>query len=171
MIAFVWAEDEKGAIGRKGHLPWHLPADLKAFKQRTMGHPILMGKNTFLSLPHLLPGRKHLVLTHSQELRKKYHDNEQVQFFSSWSEVNAYLKKHQTEKICVIGGLSIFAGLKDKVDVLYRTVIHAAFSADTYMCKLDYNDFDLIKKEVHHADSRNKYDYDFLTYQRKSEKE
>ena len=68
MIEFVWAEDTKHAIGYKNHLPWHLPADLKHFKDLTMGHPMIMGLKTFTSLTQFLPLREHLVLTHDKQL-------------------------------------------------------------------------------------------------------
>ena len=65
MLAYIWAEDLTGGIGIDGHLPWHLAADLKRFKEKTMNHPMIMGRKTFESLPGILPGRKHIVLTHS----------------------------------------------------------------------------------------------------------
>ena len=65
MLAYIWAEDLTGGIGVDGHLPWHLKADLKRFKEKTMNHPMIMGRRTFESLPGILPGRKHIVLTHS----------------------------------------------------------------------------------------------------------
>ena len=83
MISFVWAEDQKHQIGYKGHLPWRLPADLAHFKKVTMGHPMVMGKKTFDSFPGLLPGRKHVVLTHDTTLKEKYKDNSQVKILNS----------------------------------------------------------------------------------------
>lgn len=168
MITFVWAEDENHGIGQKGHLPWHLPADLHHFKEKTMGHPLLMGRKTFASLPHLLPGRKHLVLTHDHSLKEKFANDSRVQFFYSWPQLDVYLKKHHEQDICVIGGRSIFSGLMKQVDVLEKTQIHHSFAVDVYMCPLDYDDFTLTKKEEHLADEKNKYNYDFLTYRRKN---
>ena len=85
MLSFVWAEDQQHGIGIDGHLPWNLPADLKHFKEKTIGHPIIMGRKTFASLPHPLPERKHIVLTHRQELKQKYAGNEQVKIVSTFS--------------------------------------------------------------------------------------
>lgn len=170
MITFIWAEDQNHGIGYQGHLPWHLPADLKFFKKTTMGHPMLMGRKTFASLPHVLPGRQHLVLTHSQSLRQKYRHNVQVTFFSSWAQVNEYLRAHKQEEICAIGGLSIFQGLRAAVTTLKVTKIHHVFPADTFMCPLNYHHFSLVKKEEHPASSKNPYAYDFLIYRRKNTK-
>ncbi|RVU70118.1 MULTISPECIES: dihydrofolate reductase [Lactobacillus] len=166
MITYVWAEDQQGGIGYQGHLPWRMPADLHHFKEKTMGHPILMGRKTFASLPKLLPGRKHLVLTHNQDLRKKYQDNDQVSFFASLEEVKDYLADHQDDQICVIGGVSVFQGLLDQVDVLEKTFIDHTFKTDTKMPAIDYTRFKLINEEAHAADAKNLYPYTFLTYQR-----
>ena len=62
-IVFVVARADNGVIGREGALPWRIPADLKRFKALTMGAPMIMGRKTFESLPGLLPGRRHIVLT------------------------------------------------------------------------------------------------------------
>lgn len=166
MIIFVWAEEEKGGIGINGHLPWHLPADLHHFKEKTLGHPILMGRRTFASLPHLLPGRQHLVLTHDQELKKKYQDNPKVKIFTSLVELNKFLVFHQKDEICAIGGVSVFKALAGQVDILEKTKIHHRFKVDTYMPSLDYEKFKLVKKEEHRADKKNPYPYTFLTYRR-----
>lgn len=66
MIRFIWAEDEDGRIGYQGALPWHLPADLKHFKELTSNHIIVMGRKTFDSFPGLLPKRKHIILSTNQ---------------------------------------------------------------------------------------------------------
>jgi dihydrofolate reductase len=66
-ITLVVARAENGVIGRNGELPWHLPADLKRFKALTMGSAMVMGRKTFDSLPGLLPGRRHIVLTRDRE--------------------------------------------------------------------------------------------------------
>lgn len=167
MIEYVWAEDKKRQIGVDGHLPWRLPADLKHFKEKTIDHPILMGRKTFTSLPKLLPRRKHIVLTHSEELKAKWQDNDQVEILTSIEEMNKYLADHQAETICAIGGVSIFKALLDQVDVLEKTEIDGIFRADTVMPEIDYSRFKLVHKEPHDVDSKNKYPYTFLTYVRK----
>lgn len=88
MITFIWAEDEKHQIGLNGHLPWHLPQDMQHFKKLTKGHPIVMGRKTFDSLPKILPQRQHLVLSRNPNLARKYAENEQVTVFSSLSDLN-----------------------------------------------------------------------------------
>ena len=102
MISFVWSEDQKHQIGYKGHLPWRLPADLAHFKKVTMGHPMVMGKKTFDSFPGLLPGRKHVVLTHDTTLKEKYKDNSQVKILNSIDELTSWLDENQSQEVSVI---------------------------------------------------------------------
>ena len=166
MISFVWAEDENHGIGLDGHLPWHLPADLHHFKEKTMGHPILMGRKTFASLPHLLPGIKHLILTHDKKLKVEYSQNDQVLIFANMQEIQEYLDAHKDEEICAIGGVSIFNFLKNQVDVLEKTEIYHSFKVDTFMPEINYEQFELVQREDFNADTKNKYDYSFLTYKR-----
>lgn len=168
MISFIWAEDETGNIGYQGHLPWHLPADLHHFKEKTIGHPMVMGRKTFESFPGILPDRKHIVLTHNQIFKQKYRTNEQVEVFTNLVDLKNWLGK-QTENISIIGGASLFKEMLDEVDILEQTKIHHQFKGDVQMVPIDYEQFEIVNKEEHHADNKNKYNYAFLTYQRKTD--
>lgn len=168
MLTYIWAEDLDRGIGYQGHLPWHLPADLHHFKELTMGRAMVMGKNTFLSLPKVLPGRKHLVLTHDRNLAKKYEGDEQVEFFYDLTSLKKFLKTNHDQEFAVIGGASIFKAFENEVDRLEMTKIKGAFAADTFMPKLDFGKFEIIHQEQHAHDDRNDYDYTFFTYQRKN---
>ena len=88
MLAYIWAEDLNGGIGIDGHLPWHISNDLKRFKKITSGHPMVMGRKTFESLPGILPGRKHIVLTRS-DLKV---DNSNVEIVHSRDELDNWIK-------------------------------------------------------------------------------
>lgn len=167
MIIFVWAEDQNHQIGIDGHLPWKLPSDLHHFKEITYGHPIIMGRKTFMSLPYLLSGRKHIVLTTSPTLKNKYRDSKQVLIIDSIGDLRDWINKHKKQNLCVIGGNSVFSALKNQVDCLEKTEIKATFNADVAMTKINYDDFILVKKESHQPDSLNQYYYNFLTYLRK----
>lgn len=166
MLTFIWAEDNQGGIGYQGRLPWHLPADLKHFKEISWGKTILMGRKTFESLPHILPGRKHLVLTRDSSWKEKYQNDERVTVFNDSKILKKYMQRSDQD-ICVIGGASIFALLKNEADQLERTRIHHQFNCDTFMPAIDFSDFVLVKEINKKADARNPYDYDFLTYRRK----
>ena len=99
-FTLVYARAANGAIGKNGTLPWHLPADLKRFKALTMGKPMAMGRKTFESLPGLLPGRRHIVLT-----RRERWDCEGADVVRSVDEAVALLAG---EPASVIGGAAIF---------------------------------------------------------------
>lgn len=169
MITFVWAEDQQHQIGIEGHLSWNLPLDLHHFKEITYGHPIIMGRKTFMSLPKVLPGRKHIVLTTSKELKRKYQNNENVVIVQSEAELQEWVEKHKNQNLCVIGGNSVFKALIKQADYLEKTAIKATFTADTTMIPIKYDEFSLIKKESHYPDEQNKYSFDFLTYKRKEQ--
>ena len=167
MISFVWAEDQKNQIGYKGHLPWRLPADLAHFKKVTMGHPMVMGKKTFDSFPGLLPGRKHVVLTHDTTLKEKYKDNSQVKILNSIDELTSWLDENQSQEVSVIGGAMLFKLLLNKVDKLYKTEILSEFDGDTVMPTINYDEFKLISQKIGKVDEKNIYPYIFLEYERK----
>src|SRR6476620_3453762 len=99
-ITLVVARARNGVIGRDGKLPWHLPADLKRFKALTMGTAMVMGRKTFESLPGLLPGRRHIVLTRD------------TKWSAPGAEIahspDAALKLANNEPVSVIGGADVF---------------------------------------------------------------
>ncbi|WP_334116151.1 dihydrofolate reductase [Ligilactobacillus sp.] len=167
MLAYIWAEDSEHHIGINGGLPWHLPNDLAYFKRQTLGHPMIMGKRTFDSFPTLLPGRLHVVLTHSIEFEKEYADNDQVVVVHDEDDLRKWLEEHDSEMTFVIGGASLFEMFKDDVDLLYVTKIKGKFEADTTMPKLEMDRFALKCEEKGMTDERNKYQHTFFVYERK----
>lgn len=124
-ITLVVARAQNGIIGRGGRLPWHLPADLKRFKALTMGSAMVMGRRTFDSLPGLLPGRRHIVLTRDRNWFalgvEKAHSVEQA------------LRLADGEPVSVIGGADIFALFLPFADRLELTEVLEDISGDTCM--------------------------------------
>ena len=124
-ITLHLARADDGTIGNGGTLPWHLPADLKRFKAQTMGKPMIMGRKTFESLPGLLPGRRHIVLTRD----------------AAWSapgaevvaDPQAALALADAEDVAIIGGAEIFALFLPMADRIELTEIHGDFAGDTRM--------------------------------------
>jgi dihydrofolate reductase len=121
-IVLVLARADNGVIGRDGALPWHLPADLRHFKALTRGKPMIMGRRTFESLPGLLPGRRHIVLTRDRGWRapgaEVAHD------------VDGALALAGGDSVSVIGGAEIFALFLDRADTIELTEIHADVEGD-----------------------------------------
>jgi dihydrofolate reductase len=125
MITLIVARAQNGVIGRDGKLPWHLPADLKRFKALTMGTVMVMGRKTFESLPGLLPGRRHVVLTRDPD------------WFAPGAEVvhmpDEAIELAAGEPISVIGGAEIFRLFQRLCDRIEITEVLADIDGDTRM--------------------------------------
>ena len=124
-ITIVVARARNGAIGRDGRLPWHLPADLKRFKALTMGSAMIMGRKTFESLPGLLPGRRHLVLTRKTDWRANGAETAH--------NVDQVLGLAGADRVSVIGGADIFDLFMPLADRIELTEILADVSGDTFI--------------------------------------
>ena len=122
-IKLVVARAQNGVIGRDGKLPWHLPADLKRFKDLTMQTVMVMGRKTFESLPGLLPGRRHVVLT-----RNSYWHADGAQVAH---DVEEALTLARGEPISVIGGADIFSLFLPIADRIELTEVLADVPGDT----------------------------------------
>ena len=124
-ITIVVARARNGVIGREGKLAWHIPADLKRFKMLTMGTAMVMGRKTFESLPRLLPGRRHIVLTRDPNWKGEgaevVHDKGQA------------LRIAGNEPVSVIGGAQIFEMFLDLADTIELTEVLADVQGDTFM--------------------------------------
>lgn len=130
MIAAVAKEDR--AIGYQNQLLWHIPEDLAHFKKTTLGHPVVMGRNTYLSLGRPLPGRKNIVLTLDTE-----ESFEGVQMAYSIPEALSMAAETDSDEIFIIGGASIYQALLPHSDRLYITLVPGRYQADTYFPAYD----------------------------------
>jgi len=143
IVTLVVARAENGAIGRDGKLPWHLPGDLKHFKAVTMGTPMVMGRRTFESLPGLLPGRRHIVLTRDPAWRA---DGAEVA-----GDVADAVRIADAQQISVIGGAEIFRLFLPLADRIELTEVHARPEADTFMPPFDPAHWREASREAHPA--------------------
>jgi dihydrofolate reductase len=143
-ITMVVARARNGVIGRNGTLPWHIPADLKHFKAVTLGTPMIMGRRTFESLPGLLPGRRHIVLTRD----------------ASWRAEGAEVAHNVEEaialagggRISIIGGAEIFDMFMSIADAVELTEVNADMDGDTFMPPLDPGQWRELAREEHAAE-------------------
>jgi dihydrofolate reductase len=124
-ITIVVARAINGTIGKDGVLPWHLPGDLRHFKQVTMGTAMIMGRKTFNSLPGVLPGRRHIVLT-----RDKGWNHEGVDVAHNKEEA---LELAGNDAVTIIGGSEIFAMFHEDADRIELTEVLAEVPGDTFM--------------------------------------
>lgn len=161
-ISIIVAIADNYAIGKDNQLLWHLPEDLKRFKRITEGHNIVMGKKTFYSLPKRpLPGRNSIVIT---DIPGEQIDGCQMAY-SIEDSIN--LCDAENENF-VIGGGSVYRQFFTIAQKMYITWVHEKFEADTFFPEIDLNTWEVIEKESHKTDEKNKYDYTFITYQRKA---
>ena len=115
-VHLIWAQDEKGGIGKNGKLPWHVSEDLKNFKKITLDSTIIMGRKTWESLPiKPLPKRENIVLSKTL--------NADILIFKSYKDCLYNLKKRYVSKVFVIGGRSMYELFFDKADFLHITNI------------------------------------------------
>ena len=168
MISIIVAVAENYAIGKKGDLLCHMPADLKHFKTITSGHTVMMGERTFLSLPkHPLPNRRNIVLTDVQG--KTFEGAETVYSIDEMIElVEGQKSKVESDEAFVIGGGMVYRQMMERADKLYITHIHHSWEdADTFFPVIDPKIWKQISAERHSADENNPYDYTFAEYGRR----
>lgn len=162
MLSIIVAMGENRVIGKDNDMPWHLPNDLRYFKERTLGHTIIMGRKTFESLGRVLPNRKHVVIT-----RSDVQFPEGVEVIKSIDEIIEYANNQTQEEVFIIGGGEIFKQMLPHVDRLYVTLIQKNFTGDVYFPKIDVKKWELVEKTVGLKDKANPYDYEFLVYEQK----
>jgi len=150
------------AIGRQGDLLCHMPADMRHFKEVTMGHSIVMGRKTFDSFPRRpLPGRQNIVIT-----RDTGWDYPGVTVAHSLEQAIA---SALTDVVFIIGGAQVYKEALPLVEVLHLTMIHARWaSADAYFPALDMDQWQEVEREHHDSDHRNAYEFDFITLKRRN---
>lgn len=158
-LSLIAAMDENRVIGSDNRLPWRLPADLQHFKRLTMGKPMVMGRKTWESLPGLLPGRTHIVITANPTYQAAgcllVHSIEQ-----------ALAAAGEVDEIMVVGGANLYRQLLPRADRLYLTLVHTRVSGDAWFPDYQADEWRETAREDHAADERNPFAYSFLTLQR-----
>jgi dihydrofolate reductase len=162
-IVLIYARAANGAIGKDGTLPWHLPADLRHFKSLTIGpdgkgRPMIMGRKTFESLPGMLPGRRHIVLT-----RREDWDSGEAEIARTAAEA---LELAGEGEVAVIGGAAIYDVFMALADRIELTEVHAEFDGDTFMPDIGAEWAEIARND-HPKDERHPA-YSFVTYERAS---
>lgn len=162
-IFLIYARAANGTIGHEGTLPWRLPADLKRFKALTMGRPMIMGRKTFESLPGLLPGRRHIVLT-----RRETWDSGGAEQAHSIGEALALAEQgNESDQIAVVGGAAIYDVFRPLAKRIEVTEVHADYAGDTFMKPLT-DEWVETTREDHAAEGAYPA-YSFVTYHRAAE--
>ena len=150
------------AIGLKNTLLWHLPDDFKWFKEKTKGKPMIMGRNTMISLGKPLPGRLNIVVSSKPE-------NIIDGYLYANTLENAFkLVPENTEEVMIVGGGQIYTQMLVKAHRLYITMVHHSWpEADTFFPEWKAEEWNTVFKEHHAKDDRHAYSFDFEILERK----
>lgn len=166
-IIIIVARSTQGVIGRDNELPWRLPADLKHFKSTTLGHPIIMGRNTWESLGRPLPDRTNIVISRTPGFFA-----EDAQTFTSLEDALASCEA--SEKVFIIGGAQVYEQAIEIAHKLIITEVELDVVGDAHFPEFDAEDWRITHFEEHPAqpDAKNPGKrfpaYAFITYERKS---
>ena len=163
MLSIIVAKAQNNIIGKDNKLIWHLPEDLKHFKQVTTGHTIIMGRKTFESLGRILPNRKHIVFSQNPDFKVS---DENVEIVHSMLQIQEYIESK--EENFVIGGAMIYNLLMPYVTKLYVTQIHKDFEGDAFFPRIDLDVWQEVSREKGLENEENNLDYDFVVYERKT---
>ena len=160
-ITLVAAVADNGVIGAEGHMPWHLPADLRHFRQVTMGKPVLMGRLTWEAIGRPLPGRLNLVLT-----RRPDWQAEGAHKVPSFIEAMRFAQQAGARELMVIGGADVYRQALPRAGRIYLTRVHAEPWGDTLFPELDPDEWREIGRREQMADAQNAWDLTFIVLER-----
>ncbi|MFC1801354.1 dihydrofolate reductase [Nanoarchaeota archaeon] len=167
-IIVIAAMAKNRVIGKDNQIPWHIKEDFQHFKEKTSGHPCIMGRKTYESLPDNakpLPGRENIILTTQQD-----YSQPGTTVFHNLNKALEYCQNKGFEKIFIIGGASLYASGLQVADTLELTIIDKEFDGDTFFPEIDYDLWELTNQEDHQGldiKSKEELKFSFLTYQRK----
>ena len=156
-ISLIWAMADNRVIGIENRLPWKLPADMKWFRENTMGKPIIMGRLTFESFgAKPLPGRRNIIIS-----RNPTYSAEGIEVFTSIED--ALQATQDSEEVMIIGGMSLYKQSLLFADRLYMTLIHANIEGDAWFPEFDLSDWQQTARSDFSADEKNPHAYSFVT--------
>jgi dihydrofolate reductase len=160
-ISAIAAMARNRVIGKDNALPWHLPADLRFFKQTTMGHPVILGRRNYLSLGRPLPGRTNIIVTRNPD----FVSSGCIVVHSFEDALQKAYEKDQTE-VFVIGGGEIYSLAMNYLDRIYLTEIDLVVDGDVFFPEIDPVEWSIVSESPFSADAKNPYDFVIRVYER-----
>lgn len=162
IISSIVAASINNAIGIDNDLPWHLPADLKFFKDTTRGHHVIMGRKSFQSIGRPLPGRTNIVVSQNEDF-----SHSGIIKKPSIPDALAYAVEAGIDEVFILGGASIYKQTQNLWNRLYLTRVDAVIeNATAFFPEIDFSQWKLVWQETHEADEKNKYTCTFNLYER-----
>ena len=162
-LSLIAAVAENGVIGKDGGIPWRISADMKYFKQATMGKPIIMGRKTWQSLGKPLPGRRNIVIS-----RSIFIPFDEVDVVPDFSTALIKAQKDGAEEIMVIGGAAVYAEALPDAERLYLTEVHGQVDGDTVFPAFDRADWVEVSRDFLPKDDRSSHDCSFVVLERRT---
>ena len=155
-ISIIVAMDKNNLIGDKNNIPWHIPGELKRFRNITMGKPIIMGRKTHESIGRVLDGRENIVLTKNDALN--------IDHVKCYTNLNRIICDfEQSDELMIIGGAEIYKLTLPFVDKLYLTIIDSEFTGDTWFPSINFSDWNIEESEDI-SNTKINLNYSFKTY-------
>ena len=165
ILSIIVAAAQNNVIGKDNSLIWHLPADMKFFKEKTKNHAVITGRKNYESIPEKfrpLPDRTNIVIT-----RQLDYNAQGAIVVSSVDEAIEYVETHfANQEVFIIGGAEIYKQTLHLCQKVYLTRIHQSFDGDTFFPELQLNDWKLTEEHLHPADDKNPYPFTFQTWER-----
>lgn len=163
-VSLIVAASDNNVIGKNNQLPWHLPNDMKFFKNTTWGMPVIMGRKTFDSMGNKpLPGRVNIVITRQEDWKA-----DGVVTVKNWNDAVFVAKDSDCKQAFVIGGGEIFKDTIKKADRIYMTRVHTIIDGDVFFPEINTKDWKLISKKECVADEKHPFDYTFELWETNS---
>lgn len=160
-IALIAAISQNRVLGKDNELVWHLPKDMRWFKTKTMGYPVVMGRKTFESFGNPLPGRTNIVITRNPDYQA-----EGTIVVSSLDAALAEAARYHTDTIFVAGGAEIYRQALPLADTMYLTHVHAQVEGDAFFPEFSETEWQPVATESVPADEKHAYPFDFVTWKR-----
>lgn len=164
IISLIAAVAENNVIGKNNTLPWHLPTDMKFFRDTTMGHCVIMGRKNYDSIPlkyRPLDGRTNIVVTRQKDFKA-----EGCIVVNSVEDALAECKKKNETEVFIIGGADIYDQTMGIADRIYYTKIHHTFEGDAFFPALDERTWKLVNEKDFTPDEKNKFPFSFCVYEK-----
>lgn len=163
LVSAIAAVSKNGVIGKNNDVPWHLPADIKFFKNTTLNHHVIMGRKTLDSIVNPLPKRTNIILT-----RDPFFIATNVIVVHTMDEALDIAEQNGEEEAFILGGAEIYKLSLPYLDKMYLTEIDVEIpDGDTFFPEVDWSEWMLLSQEPHQPDEKNEFAYNFKIYQRK----
>lgn len=164
-LAIIVAVADNGVIGRDNALPWHLPGDMRYFRQVTMGKPVIMGRKTYDSIGKPLPGRSNIIISRDPNFAA-----DGIQVVRSLAAAHALATEiariDGVDEALVMGGAQIYELALPLAQRIYFTEVHAHVEGDAVLLPIDWNSWREVARQRHSSENSDEYDYSFVRYER-----